>query len=186
VSNDFDDMSQGGRANWQGKNLRDDIAAILNSYEWVRVTPGREFQAGVLELPRHLKETLVPAPGVWAQELAVCGGLFGGSHAAEFVLATDRWPEPLALVCRHQASNGSAREKLCYLADTIEFRYPCPCLLLLDGPALIGDDFVLRYMRERAARSGGRIRRILAGLYDFRQWMLRGWPYPQPDEPTLL
>jgi hypothetical protein len=183
---EMDSLSQGAKANRQGEALFQDILRVLDQYGWVRVTLATTGAAAVAELPRHAREILLAGGRVFAQEVSLCEGLFGSPHSADFLLYDCRWPEPLALAGRHQHVSGSAREKLPLLADTVEQRYPCPCLLVLEGPFMAGDPRVMRWARERAQQSNGRLRTIFTGVYAFRQWMTAGCPFPVVYDPLLL
>lgn len=181
-----DERSQGGEANHQGDELRADIRRALAGHDFIRVSLSNLYLEALRELPGHLASLLVPARGVFAEQTRICKSPFGEPHRCDFLLWRQGWPCPLALVARHQHSSGSAREKLCHLADTVEHFYPCPMLLVLEGPYLAHDPDVLAWMDVRAGKSGGNLRRVMAGVYTFRQWLTEGAPWPEPAQPSML
>lgn len=183
---DYDDLSQGGKANRQGDELHKELLRIIAAHEFIQVRLHSEGAATVAELPRHTAQLLFTGGRVFAEWPALCEGLFGSPHYPNFLLFDRRWPEPLALIGRHQSSSGSAREKLPLIAETVQDRYPCPCLLVLEGPFMCGDPRVMRWASQRAERSNGRLRRVFAGAYDFRQWMMTGAIFPEAAAPVLI
>jgi hypothetical protein len=182
----YDDLSQGGKANRQGDQLHKEILRIIAAHEFVQVRLYSEGSGAVAELPRHTRELLFAGGRVFSEYPALCEGLFGSPHYPNFLLFDRRWPEPLALIPRHQSSSGSARDKLPLIAETIQERYPCPCLLVLEGPFMSGDPRVMRWAYHRAERSNGRLRRVFAGAYEFRQWMITGAAFPEAAPASLL
>jgi len=183
---DYDDLSQGQKANRQGREILDVVRAALGDFAFVRVRLAQKNAAAVAELAGHLGYLLPPAPpGIFAEQAVICRNIFGDPHAVDFLLFAPGWPSALALMVRHQQNSGSVKEKLSYWVELFTEHYPCPALLLAEGPRLVGDRAFMRVAREKVARSGGRFLRVFAGQYEFRQWLLAGFAYPTSEGGVL-
>lgn len=100
------DLTGGARANLTGKTAEDCIASCLSSHG---LTFERQKLVGltIYELPLQVDFWLPPS-----------------ALASHPIIIESKW----------QGSAGSADEKFAYLERNIRERFPCPAIVVLDGP----------------------------------------------------
>jgi hypothetical protein len=178
--------SQGRLANKHGEKNRDAVAGILLAHGFEDIGPLNFDPSRFNVLERFEKQrlmTLGQPSHVYAADVPICYSIYGFKYDANFLLRTDSWPEPMALMCRTQKSGGSALEKFESMYANLDERFPCRSIVML---SLTASDTlhppVIRAVYERAdswvKRSKGRIGRIFRGLDDFRRWLSDYAPYP--------
>lgn len=172
--------SQGARAVRQGQENREDVFHILLRHDFEQVDLSGHSGLGAMgRLVRHqdTPRLVPPPPGVFAREVLLGTTVYGTEMREDGLIYRSGWTSPLAIATRHQASSGSARERLEYLFSNINEQFPCPCIVILEGSEL---EPVRKRAREWVHRSRGRLALVFDGVQDFRRWVTNGLPYPTP------
>ncbi len=68
------------------------------------------------------------------QKRKICLSIYGTPVKVDlYVTPCARWPLGLAIESKWQEAGGSVDEKYPFLVANIKERYPCPCIVILDG-----------------------------------------------------
>lgn len=95
-------------------------------------------------------------------------GIYGTPLRVDFYLpAAPRHPDGLIIEVKWQDSSGSAEEKLPYLWMNIEHHFPCPAVVVIDGPGFRPG--AVEWMRSRV---GGNLAAVY-NLQEFVSWCNR-------------
>ncbi len=178
---------QGDAANRNGKAFENAIAGILSRYGLMDVTSQMEdvsFGSATVLIQELCKGWFIPIAGVFSRQTLLCVSIFEKETREDLLLYKPGWPTPLAIASKNQNGSGSCDEKLEYLFNNVNERFPCPCVILLAGKGWIPG--VRSRANEWIQRSRGRVAQILWSLDDMEQWACNGLKYPSFTEPNDL
>ncbi len=143
-----------------------------------------QFNAAIEEIIRLTGGWLFdPPPGVFSRQSVLCVSITEKETREDVLVFKTGWPTPLAIAVKYQDQNGSCDEKLEYLCNNVNERFPCPCVVLIAGEGW--SPGAIPRVREWVIRSQGKVAKVLVGLDDLERWALDGFPYPIAQVPSL-
>jgi hypothetical protein len=121
-------MTQGGKANKNGKILERTVEGTLAGHGYIEVSHPKRKK-------RHdLLLTSTSFPKRYAREVYIGLGIYSTNIYVDFyIIGSVANSSGLIIECKWQNSSGSVDEKLPYLNLNIQNCYPVPALVLIDG-----------------------------------------------------
>jgi hypothetical protein len=113
-----------------------------------------------------IADTLIRRGYTAKRQYPIGESIFGTKLFADFYLASvPPFPNGLIIESKWQEVGGSAEEKLCYLVENIQFCYPCPVIVVIDGGGFRSG--AVRWLRSKAGQ--GRLFAVL-NVGEFMKW----------------
>jgi hypothetical protein len=173
------EATQGQRAIRHGRDNEENIKAMLRRSGFLLVQLKSKYSEAIQELVEQAEAPRLfdDCCGVYATQAVICKGLFGDDVREDFVLYKKGWPGILAITAKHQYKPGSTTDKLEHVyAEVVEF-YPCPCIVLLEGPMFT--EPMAERGREHGRRSGGKVAAVFTSIGELSRWLTNGAQYPE-------
>lgn len=118
-------QQQGRQANLTGNQLEQFIEGILVNHGYDKVNKAREFDATVASSPRNPH---------YAKQYVVKNCIYGRDLRCDFVLYHPALHlGKLLIESKWQQNSGSVDEKFPYLVENINYCYPYPTIVVIDG-----------------------------------------------------
>ncbi|WP_009633861.1 PD-(D/E)XK nuclease superfamily protein [Synechocystis sp. PCC 7509] len=122
-------MTQGGRANSSGNVLETTIEGTLigHGYSAIGCNVPKKQRLGFLLSPSNNFQKR------YARQVYIGQGIYDTDIYVDFYVIGSSISSGLIIECKWQQSGGSVDEKLPYLNLNIQYCYPVPAIVLIDG-----------------------------------------------------
>jgi len=121
-------ISQGKRANLNGRILEDQVIARIKSEGYIEVD--KKMQT-CLNLDNH---SALAEGKYFIRQFRICDSIYGNPYHTDILLLNNVFSrKKLAIDIKWQQISGSVDEKFPYLVENIKTKFPCPAILILDG-----------------------------------------------------